>query len=223
MFRYRHRRRVTNPVESIESLGELYGSFIRSLNMRGRISQKYFVLGHIPVFLIIGGLVGVWAIFGEAIEQLSLGIVIFFILFISLVIAILRGTLQLLSLQIRRWHDINRSAWCMWMYIAPCVVLLIGLFTDQHGVVWWNPLCYFALTMCIVSFSFNLFVKGTQGPNRFGDPDSGNLGTDTLEYDQIRDAVRDTKPQADKKSATPRDGVVPKENYTIDESDWEDW
>ncbi|GAA0744293.1 DUF805 domain-containing protein [Ideonella azotifigens] len=111
-------------------LKTLYFSF------QGRISRKVFWLYGVLFFflamLVLGGVVGAVALVSETLS---------WILAVPLYIA---GTWIGLAMQVKRWHDRDKSGWWILIGLIPVI-----------GSIW-----AFIETGCL---------RGTVGPNRFGD------------------------------------------------------
>ncbi len=105
----------------------------------GRVGRKVFwtYLGIIFVFFLLLGTLGL--MFGDTESKDPP----FFVSAIILITIVPLGWASL-AVQIKRWHDMNRSGWFVLISLIPVLGFLINIVCQG-------------------------FVKGTEGPNRFGD------------------------------------------------------
>ena len=113
---------------------------------RGRIDRKGYLLGHVYIFLVLiflALLTGLSVvIFRSSSSNASSGIAGTLLLVVSImsIFLYIPGTL---GLGIRRFHDMNLSAWWVLLYLVP----FVGTITP------------WAL----------LFIRGTASPNKYGE------------------------------------------------------
>lgn len=91
-------------------------------------------------------------------------------------------TWSALALQVKRFHDRGQSGWWTLLPLAPCVFMLMNVFTAVFEQ--WPPerllgslgLPFLALVIISIGFFINLgCLAGTDGPNKYGDPPGGGL------------------------------------------------
>ncbi len=86
--------------------------------------------------------------------------------------AVLLISLRLLSVSVRRWHDIGKSGWFAAMNAAG---LILGVeLVDLPDSIYWGSILLMAI-LGLVVLGFQGFVPGDSGPNEYG-PAPGSAG-----------------------------------------------
>jgi uncharacterized membrane protein YhaH (DUF805 family) len=129
-------------------------------SFEGRINRKPFWLGNL-------------ALWGMQIGA-SLVAIIPFLTFLPL-IALIVATVGGLALSVKRLHDRNRSGWWVLLPYTPAVLIALTLIPGFAGVeeakVPALLVTIFSIAILVIVIWFVIevgFLKGTQGPNRFG-------------------------------------------------------
>jgi uncharacterized membrane protein YhaH (DUF805 family) len=117
----------------------------------GRIRRMHYWLGAIGAGVVYGVGAGIAMMLANMLGRGGLGIIGLALYFVILVAAVWTG----LALQIKRWHDRDKS-W-VWIFIS---------FIPAIGAIW-------ALVECG-------FLDGTPGPNKYGPSPKGVQGTATV-------------------------------------------
>ena len=113
----------------------------------GRIRRMHYWLGAIGAGVVYGVGAGIAMMLANMLGRGGLGIIGLALYFVILVAAVWTG----LALQIKRWHDRDKS-W-VWIFIS---------FIPAIGAIW-------ALVECG-------FLDGTPGPNKYGPSPKGIQG-----------------------------------------------
>lgn len=125
------------------------------LSFRGRINRAPFLAFNLAVSIVYFGLMAALGAEDPRSEEITLIVLVAFFLWPSL------------AVQVKRWHDINKSGWFILFNMIP------------FGI--------------IVTFFVNALLPGTNGPNRFGDdPLEGNprmFDSRDLQPDELKQLI----------------------------------
>jgi uncharacterized membrane protein YhaH (DUF805 family) len=135
--------------------------FFLFFSFEGRINRQPFWLGNL-------------ALWGMQIGAALVAGIIPFLTFIT-VIALIVATIGGLALSVKRLHDRNRSGWWVLLPYTPVMLLVLTLIAGFAGVeevklpALLVTILSTAIVVIVIWFLIEVgFLKGTQGPNRFG-------------------------------------------------------
>ena len=129
-------------------------------SFKGRIPRRQYwggigilILSSVPIGLIIFAI-------GDSKSAVSIAFVA--IIGIVAYIALIWASF---ALGIKRWHDRDKSGWWMLIGFIPIIGGMVNRVTvDFHGLI-----SFISLIAAIWSFVEQGCLRGTEGPNRFGD------------------------------------------------------
>ena len=153
----------------------------------GRLNRKPFWLRTLALYAIVIGFAVLFFVLGSAggssdgvgaLEGLLEGA--------GLVVAILAGIafiaffISSLSLSVRRLHDRNKSGWWLLFFLfVPNIIQYVFALSGDPTI---------ALVGAVISFAISIwylvevgFLRGTDGPNRYGDDPLGGASADVFD------------------------------------------
>lgn len=146
-------------------------------SFEGRLNRKPYWMAVLTVLVLT-----------VAVFVVSLGILPQIIGMPLIVVAVIAGMFINLAISVKRLHDRDKSAHWLWVFIGvPFLLGLIGGFLEASGTG-----AGFALVLNLIGTGISLwmlvelgFLRGTDGPNRFGHDPLGGTASRPSPIDRL--------------------------------------